>query len=73
MAKTDVASTVTGVVWKVEVAKGDRVAEGDAMIVVESMKMEIPVVAPANGVVADLLVGEEDMVDEGQSVAVIET
>ena len=67
----DVESDVQGSVWKVEVAVGDRVGEGDVLMILESMKMEIPVEAPCAGVVAELRVGPEDPVDEGQIVAVL--
>ncbi|RDD62351.1 biotin/lipoyl-binding carrier protein [Ferruginivarius sediminum] len=72
MTKQDVTSTVTGTVWKVETAKGDRIAEGDPILIIESMKMEIPVMAPVAGVVSEILVAVDDMVDEGQILAVIE-
>ena len=73
MAKVSIASEVTGKVWRVAVAAGDTVAAGDVLIVLESMKMEIPVEAPAAGTVAELLVAEEDAVTEHQQVAVLET
>ena len=66
-----VRSEITGSVWKVEVAVGQSVAEGDTLVIVESMKMEIPVTAPAAGVVKDVLVGQGDMVEDGQCVVVL--
>ena len=72
MARHDVESEVTGNVWKVEVKVGDRVEEGDTLIILESMKMEIPVESPQSGTVAELLVAPEDSVEEDQIVAVIE-
>jgi acetyl-CoA carboxylase biotin carboxyl carrier protein len=71
MANHRVESEVTGSVWKIEVAVGDTVAAGDVLIVLESMKMEIPLESPAAGRVAELLVRVEDAVDEGQVLAVI--
>jgi acetyl-CoA carboxylase biotin carboxyl carrier protein len=62
---------ITGTVWKVEVAPGQTVAEGDTLLIVESMKMEIPVCATASGVVRELLVAEGEMVEDGQVVAVL--
>ena len=49
MARVEVESEVTGKVWKVEVGVGDRVAEGDILVILESMKMEIPVESPQRG------------------------
>lgn len=73
MARVQIESEVTGNVWKVEVAAGDVVQEGDVLIILESMKMEIPVEAPEAGKVAELLVAPEDSVEEDQVVAVIDT
>ena len=73
MARLEVESEVTGNVWKVEVEAGANVAEGDVLIILESMKMEIPVEAPQSGTVAEVLVAVEDSVAEAQVVAVLET
>ncbi len=73
MAQLRVESEVTGNVWKVQVEAGAAVQEGDVLIILESMKMEIPVEAPAAGTVVELLVQEEDSVAEDQVVAVLET
>jgi biotin carboxyl carrier protein len=67
-----IKSEITGKVWKLEVQPGDRVGEEQPLIIIESMKMEIPVLAPAAGIVRDLLVKEGDDVAEGQDVAVVE-
>ena len=72
MARLEVESEVTGNVWKVEVEKGSQVAEGDVLLILESMKMEIPVEAPRAGTVAEVLVAVEDSVAEDQVVAVLE-
>ena len=72
MAKQDVESEVTGNVWKVLKSAGDSVAEGEVIMILESMKMEIPVEAPSDGTVASILVEPEDQVEEDQVVAVIE-
>ena len=66
MARQDVESEVTGNVWKVLKSAGDGVAEGEVIMILESMKMEIPVEAP-------IVVQPEDQVEEEQVVAVIET
>lgn len=59
-------------VWKVVKAPGDQVAEGETLVILESMKMEIPVVAESDGVVASIAVNEGDVVQEGDLIAVIE-
>ncbi|MGH8844062.1 acetyl-CoA carboxylase biotin carboxyl carrier protein [Advenella incenata] len=64
----DVLSEVTGTVWKVVVNDGDTVQEGQTLVIVESMKMEIPVEAPASGQ-ATILVQEGSAVEEGMIVA----
>ena len=58
-------------VWKVVVAEGDAVADGDTLVILESMKMEIPVIAESDGTVTTLAVGEGDVVQEGDLIAVI--
>ena len=73
MAKIEVTSEVTGNVWKIQAKVGDVLAEEDVIMILESMKMEIPVEAPVAGKLVELLVAEEDSVDEGQAVAVIDT
>lgn len=69
---TEVKAELVGNVWKVEAKAGDRVEEDDVLIILESMKMEIPVVAPIAGTVKEILVKEQDVVKEGQVLAVIE-
>jgi len=59
-------------VWKVEAREGDQVGEDDVLIILESMKMEIPVTAPTAGMVLEIRVKEQDVVQEGQVLAVIE-
>jgi biotin carboxyl carrier protein len=59
-------------VWKVVKAAGDAVEEGDTLVILESMKMEIPVVAESDGVLRELAVGEGDVVQEGDLIAVID-
>lgn len=72
MAAVPVLSEIPGTVFKVEVEVGDEVAEDDPVVILESMKMEIPVGAPQAGRVAEILVEEGEAVEEGQEVAVIE-
>jgi acetyl-CoA carboxylase biotin carboxyl carrier protein len=59
-------------VWKVVASAGDEVSDGDTLVILESMKMEIPVVAESDGVVAQVAVNEGDVVQEGDLIAVIE-
>jgi biotin carboxyl carrier protein len=59
-------------VWKVEKAVGDTVSDGDTLVILESMKMEIPVVSEVDGVVAQIAVNEGDVVQEGDLIAVVE-
>ncbi len=67
-----VRSEVTGSVWKVEIAVGQSVGEGETLLIVESMKMEIPISAPASGVVSELLVAEGEAVADDQVVVILE-
>lgn len=60
-----------GKVWKIEKATGDQVNEGDTVVILEAMKMEIPVVAPVSGTVGAITVQEGDAVESGQTVAYI--
>ena len=66
MADRVVASEIAGVVFKVEVAPGDRVEVGQPLCILESMKMHIPQESPVAGTVAEVLVNEGDAVGEGQ-------
>ena len=64
---------MTGNVWKVQAKVGDVLAEEDVIMILESMKMEIPIESPVAGTLVELSVAEEDSVDEDQIVAVIES
>ena len=63
---------ITGTVWKVEVAVGDTVEEGDTVLILESMKMEMPVEAEDEGTVKEILVEEGQAVSEGDTLVVLE-
>lgn len=69
--REEIKAPITGVVFQVVAKAGDAVAAGDAVIVLESMKMEIPVEAPRAGSVAEVLVAEGETVHEGQPVATL--
>ena len=68
---TEIKAHITGTVWKIEAKPGAQVAEGDTVIILESMKMEMPVEAPVAGKVTAIRVKEGEPVDEGAVVAVI--
>jgi biotin carboxyl carrier protein len=68
---TEVEAQITGSVWKIEKAVGDEVAEGDVLVILESMKMEIPVEAPCAGRVAEIRVAEGASVEEGAVLVVL--
>ena len=72
MARYPVETEVSGTGWKVELGVCDSVTEGDVLLILESMKMEIPVESPQTGTVIELLVQPEDAVEEDQVVAVVE-
>jgi acetyl-CoA carboxylase biotin carboxyl carrier protein len=68
---TPIRSPLTGRVWKIERAVGDAVAAGDPVIILESMKMEVPVEAPVAGTLATLTCAEGDAVEEGAILATL--
>lgn len=72
MAERQIRTDVTGRVWKILRTPGEAVAEGETILIVEAMKMEIPVAAEAAGRLLRLLVAEEDEVAEDAVVAVVE-
>jgi acetyl-CoA carboxylase biotin carboxyl carrier protein len=67
-----VEAHITGTVWKIEVEIGDSVDEGDAVVILESMKMEMPVEAEDPGVVKEILCSEGQSVSEGDTLVVLE-
>lgn len=69
---TRVEAQITGNVWKIERAVGDQLQEEDVILILESMKMEIPVEAPCAGRLAEISVREGENVEEGAILAVIE-
>jgi acetyl-CoA carboxylase biotin carboxyl carrier protein len=72
MAEITVRSELNAIVWKIEVAAGAAVQADDNLIILESMKMEIPVMAPRAGVVKAILVAEKQQVAEGEPLAVLQ-
>jgi acetyl-CoA carboxylase biotin carboxyl carrier protein len=72
MKRIEVKAEVTGKVWKILVPVGGRVESDDTVMVVESMKMEIPVISEGPGEVVELRVAEGDSVEDGQVVAIVQ-
>jgi acetyl-CoA carboxylase biotin carboxyl carrier protein len=68
----DVEAHITGTVWKVECEVGQSVAEGDTLIILESMKMEMPLEAEDDGVVKEIRCEEGQSVSEGDTLVVLE-
>ena len=68
---THISAHITGTVWKVEKQPGDAVATGEAVVILESMKMEMPVESPVSGTVVEIRCAEGDAVEEGAVLAVV--
>ena len=68
----DVEAHITGTVWKIEVSPGDSVDEGDTVVILESMKMEMPIEAEDPGIVAEIRCEEGQSVQEGDVLVVLE-
>ncbi|WP_018634483.1 biotin/lipoyl-binding carrier protein [Parafrankia elaeagni] len=69
----EVRAEMVANVWKVVVGVGDSVAAGDALVILDSMKMEIPVISEDGGTVASIAVHEGDVVQDGDLIAVVES
>ena len=69
---SNVEAHITGTVWKIEVSVGDTIDEGDTVVILESMKMEMPVEAEDPGVVKEILCSEGQSVSEGDALIVLE-
>ena len=72
MANIEVNSEVTGSIWQIKVKLGDQVETGDVLMIVESMKMEIPIITEESGIVREILITEGVSVSEGQCVVILE-
>ena len=66
-----VEANITGTVWKIEVAVGDTITEGDTVVILESMKMEMPIESEDDGMVAEIRVEEGQSVQEGDVLVVL--
>jgi acetyl-CoA carboxylase biotin carboxyl carrier protein len=71
-AVAGIEAHITGTVWKIEVAVGDTIEEGDTVVILESMKMEMPVEAEDEGTVREILVEEGQSVSEGDVLVVLQ-
>jgi acetyl-CoA carboxylase biotin carboxyl carrier protein len=71
MSSVKIRTEVAGTVWKIVAAKGAPVAVGETILIMESMKMEIPIEAPRAGTLSELLVAEGDVLNEDDVVAVL--
>ena len=69
---TEVKAELVGNLWKIVVEVGQAVEEDDTLMILESMKMEIPITTPITGTVTEIRVKEGEVVQEGQTVAVVE-
>lgn len=68
----EIKASMAGSVWKIVVSVGDSVTEGQDIVILESMKMEIPIAAEADGTIKEITVSESDFVNEGDVLAIIE-
>ena len=69
--QSEVRSEIAGLIWKVEVSVGQTVAKEDPLVIIESMKMEIPVLATRNGLVQEIRVNAGDEIAEGQLLVIL--
>jgi acetyl-CoA carboxylase biotin carboxyl carrier protein len=72
MSVAEVEAHITGTVWKIECEVGDEIEEGDTLVILESMKMEMPVEAEDPGKVSEILCEEGQAVGEGDTLVVLE-
>jgi acetyl-CoA carboxylase biotin carboxyl carrier protein len=71
MADIQIKTEVTGAVWKIEKQIGDAISSGDTIMIIESMKMEIPVICEEAGMLSEIRVKEGDAITEGAVVAIV--
>lgn len=68
----EIEAQITGNVWKIEKAVGDAVQEEDVILIIESMKMEIPVEAPCGGTISEIRTAEGESIEEGDVLVVLD-
>ena len=73
MALIRISSEVTGSVWKIETGVGNSIAQDEPILIIESMKMEIPLLSSHSGRIVEIMVSEGDAVEDGQVLAIVET
>ena len=73
MSTVNVLSEIPGNVWKIETKVGEKVSEGDTLLILESMKMEVPIQSDCSGLVREIFVQEGEFVNEGDPILEIET
>ncbi len=72
MSESSIQAEIAGSIWKITKAVGDKVAEGEALMIMESMKMEIPVLAPEGGIIKQILVTEGEAIQQGALLAILD-
>ena len=72
MSETKIESEISGIVFKIETKVGKKINENTVIMTLESMKMEFPVLSKKSGIVTEILVSEEEVISEGQILAVVE-
>ena len=72
MKKLEIESEIGGKIFRLEKAVGSKVSKEDPILIIESMKMEIEVFAPVDGIIQDILVSQDQMVEEGQKLVILE-
>ena len=72
MSATDIKAHITGTIWKIPVKVGDAVEEGDTLMIIESMKMEMPIEADDDGTIVEVLAAEGQAVNEGDVLLKLE-
>jgi len=72
MAVVNVKSEIAGNVWKIQAKPGDRIEADGEIVILESMKMEIPVLSPKAGTIREIKVSEGEAIDEGRLVAILD-
>ena len=72
MAVVNVKSEIAGNVWKIQTRPGDQIEADGEIMILESMKMEIPVLSPKAGTIKEIRVSEGEAIDEGQLVAILD-
>ncbi|WP_158734805.1 biotin/lipoyl-containing protein [Alteribacillus sp. YIM 98480] len=71
MSDVNVEAGITVVVWKIEKETGKKVVEGDVLLILESMKMKIPLIAPLDGIIKEIKVEAKDAVEEGETMVIL--